>query len=144
MAIGIILLLSLYQKSIPLWNTSGIYEYSALLSLSTSIILDHIYSALIASAFFLALNLLSKGKGMGFGDVKLSFVMGLLLGWPGIVTAILSAFIIGGIWGGYLLLLKMRGMKDRVPFGPILVLGFLISFFFGNALIGGYFKIFGL
>ena len=52
-----------------------------------SLIINHlnfIYSALGASFFFLLIVLASRGKGMGIGDIKLGFLMGLILGWPNI------------------------------------------------------------
>jgi prepilin signal peptidase PulO-like enzyme (type II secretory pathway) len=77
--------------------------------------------ALVAVPFFL-LWYFSKGKLMGFGDVKLMLGIGWLTGLMlGISTLILS-FWIGGIVGLFLIgLTKRYGMKSEVPFGPFLI-----------------------
>ena len=46
-----------------------------------------------AAFFFLILFLISRGRWMGFGDVKLALFMGLFLGWPNILVALFSAFL---------------------------------------------------
>jgi len=53
----------------------------------SGIILSTLYAAFGAALFFFALFALSKGRAMGFGDVKLALFMGLFLGWPNILVA---------------------------------------------------------
>src|SRR4030042_5024152 len=77
-------------------------------------------SALAASSFFLALVVLSRGRWMGLGDVKLAFLMGLILGWPNILVALFLAFFIGAIIGLGLIGLKRKTLKSEIPFGPFL------------------------
>jgi leader peptidase (prepilin peptidase)/N-methyltransferase len=75
------------------------------------LILQLIGGAIIVSLPLLAVFLITKGKGMGFGDVKLTFGMGLVLGlWSGLYALYLS-FISGGLVGGIILLLKKGGPK---------------------------------
>jgi len=98
-------------------------------------ILNHLLSAVGSFVFFLLIFLITKGKGMGFGDVKLSFLLGLILGFPGVALALYIAFLTGGVVGFILILWKKKSMKFAVPFGPFLVLGALISLFFQDQII---------
>ncbi|MDP3901892.1 MAG: prepilin peptidase [bacterium] len=91
----------------------------------------HILSALGGLLFFGSLAFFSKGRAMGMGDVKLAGAMGLLLGWPQILVAFMTAFIAGGVWGIILMAANIKKMKDAIPFGPFLVIGTLIALFFG-------------
>jgi leader peptidase (prepilin peptidase) / N-methyltransferase len=104
--------------------------------------LDNIYSAVGACAFFLLVIFVSRGKGMGWGDAKLGFLMGLLLGPVNVVVALFSSFILGAIIGTGLLLLKKKKMKSELPFGPFLVTGTIIAMFWGQELANWYFNLF--
>jgi len=76
--------------------------------------------ALGASLFFLLIVVATKGKGMGLGDVKLAFLMGLVLGWPKILLALLLAFVSGALVGLALILAGRAKMKSEIPFGTFL------------------------
>jgi len=80
----------------------------------------YLLSALLAAGFFLSLVLISKGKWMGLGDVKLAFLMGLILGWPNVLLALFLAFLSGAIIGLFLVILGRKGLKSQIPFGPFL------------------------
>ncbi len=95
-----------------------------------------------ASLFFLALFLLTRGKGMGFGDVKLAFPIGLLLGWPSTLVAIFLAFILGAITGVAAILVRKKKLKSTIPFGPFLVLGTFIALLWGGDLVRMYLSLF--
>lgn len=101
-------------------------------------ILNTIYSAFGAAAFFLAIVLVSKGRWMGVGDIKLAFLMGLFLGFPGILVALFSAFFIGAIIGIGLIISGKKTLKSEVPFGPFLITGTFLALFFGEKLINWY------
>ncbi|MCK4891200.1 MAG: prepilin peptidase, partial [Candidatus Pacebacteria bacterium] len=88
-------------------------------------------AAILASAFFLSIVLLTHGRGMGGGDVKLGFLMGLILGWPLVLIALFLSFILGSIIGIFLILVGKKKMKSMIPFGPFLVLGTFIAMFWG-------------
>ena len=83
-------------------------------------ILNTTLAAFGASAFFLALVFISKGRWMGMGDVKLAFLMGLVLGWPNILIALFLAFLFGAIIGVALIVFGKKGLKSQIPFGPFL------------------------
>ena len=91
-----------------------------------------------ASLFFLIIFLVSKGKWLGFGDVKLAFFMGIFLGFPNILTALFLAFFIGAIIGVGLILAEKKNLKSQVPFGPFLIAGTFIALFWGEQLIDWY------
>ena len=85
----------------------------------------------------------SKGRAMGFGDVKLSVGLGIFLGIYMGVSAIWYAFMLGAVYGSVLLLLGRAHGKSEIAFGPFLILGFLITLFtnigfieFVNGIIG--------
>lgn len=91
-------------------------------------IFQDIFSGLGAFAFFGGLWFVSQGRWMGFGDAKLSFSLGLLLGYPGIFIAVLLAFWIGAFFGIIMLIKGVYGRKTEVPFGPFLALGTYLAF----------------
>ena len=95
-----------------------------------------------AASFFLAIHLISKGRWMGFGDVKLVFLLGLFVGWPSILVALFSAFSLGAIFGLILIALKKKGLKSEVPFAPFLIIGTAIAFFFGSGIAHWYLGLF--
>ena len=75
--------------------------------------------------------------GMGFGDVKLAGVVGMLLGWVGwgaVVVGGFGAFVLGGIASAVLMATGRVGRKDGVPFGPWLLLGGCLGIFLGEPL----------
>jgi len=97
-----------------------------------------LFSALGAAAFFGAIVLISRGKWMGIGDIKLAFLMGLVLGFPNILAALFLAFFLGAIIGIGLIIFNRKTLKSEVPFGPFLVTGTLAALFWGEAIINWY------
>ena len=69
---------------------------------------------------------------MGMGDVKLAFFMGALLGWPNILIAFYGAFISGAVYGLAMMATGRAGKKSLVPFGPFLLFGALLAWWFGG------------
>lgn len=101
-------------------------------------ILNTILAAFGASTFFFIIVLISRGKWMGIGDIKLAFLMGIFLGFPKILVALFSAFFFGAIIGIGLIILKKKDIKSEIPFGPFLVAGTLLSLFLGQKIINWY------
>jgi len=93
---------------------------------------DVLVAGLGAAAFFLGLVFLTKGRGMGRGDVKLAGLMGFILGYPKIIVALYFAFLTGALVGVILILLNKKSLNTQIPFGPFLVLGTLVSMFWGE------------
>ena len=123
---------------------SFIGSFSMLFGMRENIWLNHLLGAVIGAAVIGLIILFSRGKGMGLGDLKFITALGLIFGWPDIVMILMFSFIIGSIFGIYLLIRKVKGFKDFVPFGPFLILGVLTLMFFGQTILTQYFKTFNL
>ncbi len=83
--------------------------------------------AIAGSLFFLLWFVYPKG--MGYGDVRLSGILGIALGWLGwaeLVVGVYAGFLLGAVGGGVLALLRVVDRK-RYPFGPFMLLGALIG-----------------
>lgn len=104
------------------------------------LITNYLLTAVFSSLFLLILHLITRGKGMGLGDVKFAFFMGLFLGWPRIIVGFYLAFLTGAIIGVILILMGRKKFGQLVPFGPFLVLGTFISWFWGSELINLFFQ----
>lgn len=91
----------------------------------------------------LLIAMVSKG-GMGGGDIKLMAAAGLFLGWKNVLTAFFIACLIAGVLGMILILLKKRERKDKIPFGPFLAIGILISMLYGQEIIHRYLQFAGI
>lgn len=76
--------------------------------------------------------------GMGGGDIKMVAMLGAFLGWQKVFLTIFIGSLIGSIIGITLILLKKQGRKSKIPFGPYLAMGAILSIFFGNDLIEFY------
>ena len=91
---------------------------------------DKFLGAFLAPLPFLFIFLISSGRAMGFGDVKLAFVIGLFLG----VSSALASLVLA-VWSGALVGLiliasrKKYGLKSEIPFAPFLIFGSTLSFF---------------
>ena len=99
--------------------------------------LDSIAGLLIGGGFLLLVALVSNG-GMGGGDVKLMGVLGFWLGWRLTITAMLLSFMLGAIISVPLLIFKIRGKKDAIPFGPFIASAALIIILRGDELLCWY------
>lgn len=97
---------------------------------SVSAFINYFLSGLAVMTPILFIFLVTKGRGMGFGDVKLAFGFGLLLGLTGGLMVLYISFLAGGIFGAVFLLLRKKGMKSVIAFGPYLVISIIIVLFF--------------
>lgn len=92
----------------------------------------------LIGGLFWALIILTKGKGMGGGDVKLGAFIGLGLGFPGALVALLLSFLTGAVVSLLLIALGKKSFGQTIPFGPFLVLGSLIALFWGSEIYNFY------
>lgn len=97
----------------------------------------------IFAVLFLLIALLYKG-GMGWGDVKLAGLVGLATGFPLVLVAMAISFLSGGLVAGFLLLLRRKGWKEGIPYGPFLSLGAPIALLWGESLIHWYLALLGV
>ena len=101
---------------------------------------DYVIGFFAVSGLFLIIYWITKGRGIGGGDIKLMAATGLLLGWQNILLALMIGSIAGSVI--HLTLMKVQG-KDRVlAFGPYLALGIFVSMLYGNNLITWYLGMF--
>jgi leader peptidase (prepilin peptidase)/N-methyltransferase len=115
--------------------------YNINLAISGNLVLiDLVYALLVGSGFLYLLNIISAGKWMGMGDVKLMLVVGLILGWPLTGVQIYLSFILGGIIGLILIIVGNKDLKSQVSFGPILIAGYFVSLFYGNEILNYVFN----
>ena len=91
-----------------------------------------VLSSLGAFGIFYFLWWITRGKGMGFGDVKLAGVLGLFLGFPDTILAFYVAFLTGAVVGVILMLGKHAGMKTKIAFGPFLIFGAIVAVLFSQ------------
>jgi prepilin signal peptidase PulO-like enzyme (type II secretory pathway) len=103
--------------------------------------LEPIFSAILLSSIFLIIYLLTQGKGIGFGDVKTAFLMGLFLRPGDGLLSILFASFYGSTYGLYVIL-KTKKFRQPIPFVPFFFLGVLTTIFFGQHLTKLYFNFF--
>ncbi len=107
-----------------------------LVSQYRSLLVSNVLSGLLAAGFLLVLHLLTRGRGMGLGDVKLAGLMGLALGWPKIIVAFYLAFLTGAALGVILILRGKKKLTSQIPFGPFLAGATILSIFYGEAIWG--------
>ncbi len=105
---------------------------------------SRIIGALAAGAFFGFLILITKGKGMGMGDLKLVIPLGLLFGWPTISMVFMVAFFVGAVVGLLSIAAHKNTMKGTIPFGPFLAIGSVFIFFWGQLMVAWYLSMLGL
>lgn len=98
--------------------------------------------AFLLALTFLAVAVLTFGRGMGLGDIPLVFLIGLFLGWPKALTAVFLAFLGGAIVAILLLALGKKKFGQTIPFGPFLVLAATVSLFWGQELLNWYISLF--
>jgi leader peptidase (prepilin peptidase)/N-methyltransferase len=105
---------------------------------------DRLEHALIggaaAWALLLVVHLISP-RGMGFGDVRLSFVLGLYLGWLGadhVALGLFLGFLLGSVAGIALVVVRRRSRKEAIPFGPFLAAGAMVAVLVGDPLLRWY------
>jgi len=121
----------------------------AIVLLGLAAVLDHrghtpFVRALLAGAalyaFYEVIGFIQP-RGMGGGDIKLSGVLGLYLGWLGwgeLVVGAFAAFLIGAVVSIALVLFAGAGRKTKVPFGPFMLLGTLVGIYAGHAVAHAY------
>jgi len=86
----------------------------------------------------LLLPALIYSKGMGWGDVKMAGLIGLMVGYPRIFVAVLGSVILGGLVAIFLLVTKKKGRKEGIPFGPFLALATMVALVWGQPILNWY------
>lgn len=102
--------------------------------------LYYLIGMVCVSGFLLLLYLITKGRGIGGGDIKLMAAAGLLLGWKHIILALILGCIIGSVI--HITLMKVSDKGRMLAFGPYLSVGIVISMLCGDRLLNWYLGIF--
>ncbi|MBR4581398.1 MAG: prepilin peptidase, partial [Lachnospiraceae bacterium] len=98
---------------------------------------EYAIGAFVVSGLFLIIVLITKGRGMGGGDVKLMAAAGLLLGWKHILLAMMIGCILGSVI--HIIRMNVNKKKEHVlAFGPYLAAGIYLTILFGNPIIQWY------
>jgi leader peptidase (prepilin peptidase)/N-methyltransferase len=88
----------------------------------------------------LIIHLISP-RGMGFGDVRLAGVIGVMVGWLGLwylAVALFLAFLMASVIGVALIATRVKTRKDAVPFGPFMASGAVIAVLWGPVIVDAY------
>ena len=80
---------------------------------------------------------LSRG-GMGGGDIKMMAMVGALMGWKSVLLTTFLGSLLGSVWGISLMVFKGKGRKTKIPFGPYLSAGAVITLFYGQEILYWY------
>ena len=147
--VGLIVLLSYDTKWFLLPNrvmfpVIGIAAISAGIHIITSsspleVALSVMWSCMILSGLYFVLYIVSRGEWIGFGDIKLGLALGLLLAdWKLALLALFMANLIGTAIALPALVTRKMGRNSRIPFGPMLILGWVLAGLYGNAIIEWY------
>lgn len=84
------------------------------------ILINFFIAVLIGGGFFLIQFLISRGRWVGGGDIRLGVLMGLILGYPTILLALFLSYLVGAIIGTGLVITGRKRWKSQVPLGPFL------------------------
>jgi len=130
---------TLYQE---IWDRMTTYPAFALL-IPTALLGWHsgmsiTVGIVVGAGFFLLQYLVSKGKWIGGGDIRLGMFMGVILGWPLILVALFFAYVGGTLFVLPFLMLGKKHMATRVPFGAYLTVGTVIAMFYGMQIVSWY------
>lgn len=98
--------------------------------------MNHIIGMLAVSGFLELIYLLSKGRAIGGGDIKLMAAAGLILGFEKIVLAFMVGCVAGAVI--HLIRMKLSGAEHVLAFGPYLSAGVFVSAVWGTQLIDFY------
>ena len=102
---------------------------------------DSIVAAILGFGLLFFIAIVSKG-GMGGGDIKLFFLIGLVLGTLNTLLTLFIAAVIGMIVGIIVLTARGQGRKTLIPFGPSIALAAIIVYFYGDAIVDLYLNMF--
>lgn len=97
---------------------------------------EYVIGFFAVSFFFWLIIVISKGKAMGGGDVKLMAAAGILLGWKGILFALVAGCIVGSVIHFGRLFTKKK--REPMPIGQYLAVGICMAFIIGETFINWY------
>ena len=145
---SILVIIGVIDIKFSLIPTSFVY-LATLVSLSynffsfpSTLFIEHVAAAVVASAFFFIIVLATRGRGMGEGDIVVALMMGMVLGFAPMILAVFLAFLLGAVVSIFLILGGKKHFGQTVPFAPFLVIGFLISLYWAKPIINWYLMVY--
>lgn len=102
---------------------------------------EYVIGFFSVSGFLYVIYLVTKGKGIGGGDIKLMAAAGFLLGYKNIILAFFLACIIGSVI--HLTRMKLSGEDHVLAMGPYLSIGIFLTALYGNQMLEWYFHLLG-
>lgn len=110
-----------------------------------SFITNWLLSIIVASGVFFVLFMISNGKWIGYGDVRLGLITGTLLHSPRLsFLMIFLASILGTLFVAPSLVKKSMSLGAKLPFGPFLIVSTAICLLFGNRIFDWYLGLFSI
>lgn len=103
-----------------------------------------IFAAVIISGFFALQYYFSKGRWIGFGDVKFGLLLGSILGFKLGLGMLMLAYCLGALTGVILIALGKKHLSSHMPFGTFLSISAIIMMLYGQSIIDWYFGLLGL
>lgn len=135
-----IFIIDLEHKIIPdelvFWGILIVFAF--LLFFSPNLLFKNLLVGFVASFSFLLIHLVTRGRGMGLGDVKFVVLGGLILGWPETPVWLFLAFASGAVIGVILILLRKTKFGREIAFGPFLAGSLLLTIFWGEKILSWY------
>ncbi len=149
LAVGVALILIDFEFQIlPDSLTLGFLAFTLFMifmrGYTVSSTLERTAVGLTSGAFMFALawtaSKILKQEAMGGGDIKWAAAMGAVLGFPRIVVGLFLGFLMGSLIAIFALAVLKKGRRDAIPFGPALVLGTWVAYFWGQNLWDWYWR----
>lgn len=113
------------------------YYFDQVLRLSEPLFYGCLMAFLIG-LFFYVLIVITRGKGMGGGDLKLGVFLGLAFGFPYSLVVLMMSFLLGSIYGIGLIALGKKKFGQTLPFGPFMSIAGIIVIFWGSEILDWY------
>lgn len=101
-----------------------------------------LFGVIIGGGFFLLQFVVSRGKWIGGGDIRLGVLMGLMLGYQPLLLALFAAYLLGSVVGIGLIVSGRKKWQSQVPFGTFLSAATILVFIFGSGIVDYYKDIF--
>jgi len=146
--VSVLIIVAVVDIKFSLIPTSFVYLASLVtlfynfIFLSRDAFVQNVGTAFLAALVFGLIVFVTRGKGMGTGDITLAFLMGLVLGFSQMVLSVFLAFFFGALVSVFLIILGKKHFGQTIPFAPFLVLGFLIALFWGGPLLEWYLMVY--
>jgi prepilin signal peptidase PulO-like enzyme (type II secretory pathway) len=93
---------------------------------------EYLFAGFLAASILLFIHILTRGKGMGLGDSKLALSVGSFFSLKYSIAWLFLSFLLGAVVGIFLILLRKASLKEKLAFGPFLVISFFAMMLFGD------------